>query len=320
MGVCQMGGACGTAGKSCCANGPACTDGSTCMNMLCVAVAMCGANGQPCCANTPMCNNGLVCNAGNCKPQGAPTGDPCTAPADCDGNKPVCITKDSTGVMWPMGYCSSTCSTTKNDPNTRINPACPGNNGTCVGTQCETLCSAGTCRMGYSCFQSCEPTGRSQCDPTMAMSCPQDGGTGFFQPDPDGGVDDAGMPLGKDVTAPRNCARIGQDDVGRCTDGCDPLYPQSTGMPSPPCTAQQGCYPSYETGLGTCFETLNGVDEGQPCMYLNNCNPGLACRTVKNQKICRKMCGGPNMVGCPNGQTCADLTTTVKKDVLGSCD
>src|SRR5579871_459077 len=166
---------CGKSGLMCC-TGNTCTDGSACMNGTCMMMQMqCGNSGQPCCTTMPACSNGLACQNGTCMVMGGNTGDPCAKNTDCQGTKPVCITKDTQGIMWPGGYCTSTCNPQKNDPQTGINASCPGGTGICLGAgtsgSCETACTdmMGTMpctRMGYSCFQGCEPTARSQCDPT----------------------------------------------------------------------------------------------------------------------------------------------------------
>ncbi len=317
-GVCMAAAMCGKVNLSCC-TGNVCTDGSTCSNGKCVMAAACGADTQPCCTTNPACNTGLVCNNGTCgMMMGGNTGDPCTKASDCAGTKATCITKDTQGVTWPGGYCTSQCNPQKND-SMGLNSACPGGMGTCLGAgtmgACEVACSAGTCpRQGYACFQGCEPASRSECDPTKAMSCPQDGGAVI---DSDAGT-----------TSPRTCAKIGTDNVGQCVNGCDPLAAQSEGNPSPPCTASEGCYPSYFTGEGTCFQTVAPAqgtgDEGMPCMFLNNCLPGLSCHAENNTAVCRHMCRtGAMPVACPMNlnKKCGKLfsMTPVSTDVLGLC-
>jgi hypothetical protein len=263
------------------------------------------------------------------------TGETCTKDADCGGMTPVCITTDAQGVVWPDGYCSSTCNPENNDPGDSANNDCPGGNGTCRGSgtagRCETRCSSKSgenpcTRVGYSCFHSCEPTALSQCDPTRKGTCPQDGGAPITVVDyPDGGIPDGGGGDGSVgtmmTTAARVCVLVGQDSVGACSDGCDPLSAQAPGMPPPPCKPDQGCYPSYSTGEGFCFRVYGGGGgDGAPCMYLNACDPGLACRTINATGNCRRLCGGPGGVACPMGQTCKDLSGAVPKSAIGSCE
>jgi hypothetical protein len=281
---------------------------------MCVAQAMCGGSGQMCCATMPNCNMGLTCQNGTCNAMvGGNTGDPCMKATDCAGNKPVCITKDTMGTTWPGGYCTSTCNPNMNDPNTGLNPQCPGGSGLCLGqgTQgaCELACTdmmgQMPCRMGYSCFQGCEPTSLSECDPTKSIAmnsgCAQDAGTG----------------------KPRVCVRIGADNVGQCTDGCDPFAQNCTGM-------MMACYASDDTGEGVCSQEFGNVGmqgDGVVCMYLNACDAGFACYAppMANQAVCRPYCGGPKSIQCsalmpkPMKLNCVDLSTTVKVATIGVC-
>lgn len=272
-------------------------------------------------------------------PTGADTGAPCAKAADCAGTKPVCVTKDTQGIAWPGGYCVSQCNPIKNDPNDGTNPGCPGGNGTCRGQGnqgvCETACTAAAganpcTRTGYSCFQACEPTAESQCDPNKRASCPQDGGapiTVVTTHVPDGGIPDGGNADAFTTTTTTNssrvCTLIGADPVGACSNGCDPTAMQDPMTPVPPCKAGDGCYPSYATGEGFCFGVfgmLGGSGDNTPCKYLNGCDPGFACRTVGMNLVCKQICGGPKNVACPMGQTCKDLSKTVMKNVVGSCE
>ncbi len=316
-GTCQMGQACGTAGKACCANNT-CTDGSTCTNNMCVAAAMCGASGQKCCTTNPACNTGLVCTNGTCgMMMGGNTGDPCAKATDCQGTKATCITKDTTGITWPGGYCTSQCNPQKNDQN-GLNTACPGGQGTCVGQgtsgACELACTDAMggmpCpRQGYSCFQGCEPTAISECDPTKKGSCPQDGGVV---------LGDGGEYSG------RVCVRIGADPVGQCTNGCDVFKQNCQG-------AMEACYASDDTGEGVCSQEYNPSGnpqtDGVQCFYLNMCDPGFGCYAppMANMAVCRPYCGGPNNVLCsaimpaPQKMKCVDLSTTVKAATVGVC-
>ncbi|MSP60336.1 MAG: hypothetical protein EXR72_08340 [Myxococcales bacterium] len=237
----------------------------------------------------------------------AATGEPCTKPAQCDGTKPVCITKDSQGATWPEGYCSATCSSKKNDAD-GINPNCPGGGHCTQQGNCVTICDRNNLcqRTGYSCFvaglgfYSCAPSSRSQCDPNK-NNCPQDGGV-FTSVDggPDGGT-----------YSGRACVSVGVD-VGECRDGCDPFLQN--------CVMNGGCYATFIQGYGIC-SSPGTAKEGEACMYLNGCLPGLSCRTTAMMgSVCRHYCRtGAKLVACPMGQKCNDLSMTVKADKVGVC-
>jgi len=223
----------------------------------------------------------------------ANTGEPCQAGSDCAGKQPVCVTVDNNGVTWPNGYCTSLCFVDKNDPQSGINPDCPGGQGTCIpggGGEgaCETACTAmggamPCARAGYSCFlQGCEPTARSQCNPTNCTKNACVAGTA--------------------------CFRVGLDPVGECDPVCDPFAQK--------CMPGDGCYPTVDCGAASCVQFLgnSGLD-GEPCQYDNLCAPGLTCF----KGFCRPLCGGPNMVVCHNGKACVDLSPTVKASVVGVC-
>ncbi|MSP61123.1 MAG: hypothetical protein EXR72_12415 [Myxococcales bacterium] len=239
------------------------------------------------------CKVGEACTNGKCGAMGgtAETGEPCTKATDCAGTKAICITKDTQGVMWPGGYCTSQCNPTKNDPQDDSNAMCPGI-ATCRGAGtsggCELLCDKGSCRTGYSCFQTCNPTSLSMCNPTKAGSC----------------------------GANKTCARLGADDVGSCQAACDPL---KQGCPMDANMNDQGCFASADTGEGLCFApvTPGGVPtkDGDGCKYLNGCSAGSACYMA----MCRAYCGGMMMKACTNGKKCVDLNANVKVAKIGVC-
>ncbi len=263
-------------------------------------------------------------------PQGGNSGDPCTKDTDCTGTKPTCLTKAGDGSVWPGGYCTSNCNPNKNDAMTGANPNCPGG-GTCIGQDtmgaCEANCtdmkgSMPCTRAGYVCAQGCEPSSLYECDPTkkigQAGGCPQDGGVFLPGPAPDGGNADAGT----STYSGRVCVRLGADNVGQCTDGCNVFtqncQPDAMGN-------DQACYASDDTGEGVCsapYGNPPGAD-GDACQYLNGCAAGLGCWSdPKNQNapgVCRPFCGGPGNAACKNGKTCVDLSMTVMKSAVGSC-
>jgi hypothetical protein len=228
---------------------------------------------------------------------GSLTGDPCTRSSDCGGIKPFCLIKDSQGMLWPGGYCTSYCNPQKNDPATGINATCPGV-GTCLGQgtsgSCELACTAmdgmmPCTRQGYSCFQGCEPTSYSQCDPRKPGGC----GNG------------------------RTCVRFGLDPVGGCYDACDPFAQGCAADKAGP----RCCYGSYDTGEGFCIQATQNGGNGDACRYLTDCGCGFSCSYGANGKgTCRAWCGGPNKLPCKNGAACFDYAPgTVPSTVLGVC-
>ena len=228
----------------------------------------------------------------------AHTGDPCAKALDCAGVKAVCVVKDAQGINWPGGYCTSQCNPQNSDPQTGINPACPGGAGVCLGQgnsgSCETACTDMNGKMpclrnGYSCFQACEPTARSECDPTVKGSCPN--GT--------------------------SCVRVGSDSVGLCAPACDPLKQGCSQI----MMTNAACYASDDTGEGACSTIDKMSGDGQSCFYLNDCSAGLGCFLPinGNPSVCRPYCGGPMSAPCNNGKQCVDLSPNVKQAVMGIC-
>lgn len=292
-------------------------------------VAACGAVGQACCTGDMCTDKGAMCTMGMCTmpPAGAPTGAPCATDKDCDGTKPVCITKSALGVPWPGGYCSAPCNPLKNDPKTGLNPGCPGTGGTCAGSgnqgNCFTYCTGSLSkpndhpctRTGYLCFGvgnaggGCEPAAFSECTPDKPTSCPQDGGVNYPA------KTDGGTP----TYSGRVCTLVGNDLVGNCTDGCDVFAQNCIDM-----MGMQGCYADDINGVGTCAGVNSMGQDGDACTYTNDCNPGLGCYYgggVTGMGTCRPYCrvGGMKPVACTNGKTCVDHSNSVKSSVVGNC-
>ncbi len=232
----------------------------------------------------------------------ASTGAPCTKSADCAGTTATCLTKgkDDAGnsFSWPDGYCTSKCSAEQNDPDTGLNPKCPGDNSTCDDTGvCHAACTGvGDCRDKYVCAYLssegeafCYPLAGSGCDPTA---------------DP--------RPSNKKCGNAQKCAAFSPDDsYGQCADVCEPLK-QNCAQPE---TGSLSCLPDLKdsTATGTCIDDSE-AKEGDACSFLNDCAPGLMCNVGK----CRKFCG--TGVNCPNGQTCQDIKQAAfKASVLGIC-
>jgi hypothetical protein len=250
----------------------------------------CGALGESCCATSTPCMGDATCQKGTCAAK-KNTGEPCAADADCLGVNAKCILVDSKGTTWPDGYCTSDCDPGKDQQGDRSDAECPGGAGTCIIVppntfRCERNCTAKSgmnpcTRAGYTCFFGCEPTSLSQCNPTKRGDC---GAMG-------------------------SCFRTGRDDVGSCMPACDPF--QQT------CGQGMGCYPSGENGESSCFMTLNNQNDGDSCLYINGCNPGLVCYKAAG---CHPFCGGPNNVACTNQHSCVDFTATVPASEIGVCD
>jgi hypothetical protein len=236
---------------------------------------------------------------------GAPTGDPCAKDCDCAGSRPTCMKQDAQGTPFAGGYCTSSCDPAMNDPTTTVNAACPGT-GTCIGLNgggvCYRACTATggmrpCTRSGYACFVGmsgadvCLPASRSQCDPTVADSCAQDGGVA------------------------EGCVAIGPDPVGKCVPECD-LFAQN-------CGAGQGCYASYAFGFGVCAAVFMAGTDGASCMYTNSCSAGFACHGEPTGSFCRPFCGGPANVACAAGdqkKVCVTLSSTSPPtSVVGVC-
>ena len=63
------------------------------------------------------------------------------------------------------------------------------------------------------------------------------------------------------------CLLAYEGSTNVCVPACDPLLQD--------CEAGLGCYWSGE--VFACMVTVTGIDVGQPCGYLADCNPGLEC-------------------------------------------
>jgi hypothetical protein len=285
---------CGAQGELCCNGG--CNDLSLlCVDNLCILE--CGQRNQGCCPGGQCSDPNTVCRQGLCQPPLAPTGTACLDVSECDGAGANCITKDSAGIVYPGGYCTSKCDPTQNKPD-GINVACPGGSGVCVGL-CYASCTAKNgsmpcSRQGYSCFTfcaekacfgACYPTSASECAPSVPGSC----GPGMA------------------------CYPIGLDDVGQCLATCD-LFKQDCNQ----AMGSMGCYIQDDTGQGYCSQ-VGDLTDGAPCQYINDCLPGLGCFQNGNTGVCRPFCGGPMNVPCTNGKSCVDFSTKVKVAVAGVC-
>lgn len=230
------------------------------------------------------------------------TGSACTASGDCKGTGASCQNSTTGGLVFPGGYCTATCTTSNNDPNTGLNPACPGF-GLCLGSTgaCFAACTAKDgqypCRANYYCFgftsgDVCFPEAASQCDPTKTGSCPK-----------------------SDAGGAQTCVQVGPDPVGNCLSGCD-FFTQGC---APDAQGAQACY-SNIVGEGFCAHPNKGGAEGAACQYINDCNAGFGCHIeTQTTAFCRPYCGGAGNKACANGKQCVDFSATVPKTIVGLC-
>jgi hypothetical protein len=294
-GFCQT--LCGESGQRCCSGG--CDVFLGCVGGFCSS--SCGLGGQACCSADLCTESAAFCVDGICQFPGLPSGAPCGTGTDCGGDAATCGDPN----QWPGGYCLSSCDLTRTDPQTGLNPSCPGDDGVCVKTGImEGVCMAGCtardgaipCRPGYSCFDRCAlqspcahaclPSSVSQCDPTVPGGC------------------DVGMV----------CLRAGRDLVGACATRCD-LFAQDCAQTNGP----TGCTVFDDTGAGVCHAS-EGVADGEGCVASSDCLPGLTCfQQLAAFPTCRPFCGGPMNVPCKNGKKCIDFSTAVPLAVVGAC-
>jgi hypothetical protein len=83
----------------------------------------------------------------------------------------------------------------------------------------------------------------------------------------------------------------------------------------------QGCQADPTTGKGSCATTSMKMN-GAPCMFLNDCAPGLGCATENGMTVCREYCStGASPVACTmaGAMTCHDFSMTIKSTTLGFC-
>jgi hypothetical protein len=144
-------------------------------------------------------------------------------------------------------------------------------------------CAQGECQPGLMCIGQCtpvcckdtnEPCGAGVCNVTVTLSDPEGNPTEFTYV----------------VCAYDPACTI--FDPTSCPDG-------------------QDCHLSAEPGLATCSPPSNmPVDEGEPCMYVNDCADSQICITVAEPDyFCRWLCTTgspeePGLGGCPDGQSC----------------
>jgi hypothetical protein len=224
------------------------------------------------------------------------TGSPCAVNEDCKGSDPVCILAIGK-KEFPGGYCAAACDPSKNDSAGR-NSKCPGTNAVCESQlkRCLAGCTekqgSRPCRADYLCAfagsgDACLPTSYSECDLTKRGDC----GAG------------------------KTCMIIGLDPIGKCETGCD-IFAQDCGGPD--AGPGGGCYPTA-LGEGHCVDDNSGGKDGDTCLYVNDCAPGLSCNDEGSERKCRPLCGGPSNVTCKNGKTCVDLSTDTPASVAGVC-
>jgi hypothetical protein len=94
--VCAEASPCGAWNQPCCGVS-ACGPGLTCGGAHCGATASCGASGQPCCAGTTPCLARQLCASATCRPCGA-AGQPC-----CTAVTPAC----NAGLRCAASFCTA---------------------------------------------------------------------------------------------------------------------------------------------------------------------------------------------------------------------
>ena len=166
---------------------------------------------------------------------------------------------------------------------------CPGATNPCLpGLTC----------VGDDCVDGSAPTAR--CAPAC---CPGDD-TSCGKSDPEG------IAGACDITLFSNSEEL----HNTCTykERCKPLRLE-------PCKPGQACIVEDKVGTSSCVSS-NGLPEGAPCGFLNDCADGMMCfGPADGGAKCRLLCltpnaatpfdagaleGGPGRGGCPAGETC----------------
>ena len=232
------------------------------------------------------------------------SGAPCQSAADCKGKNPKCLTSLGKGEFIG-GYCTSQCDPSKNDSRDR-NTTCPGTGAVCERSQgacfagCTDKQGARPCRSDYLCTYNgngsiCLPASYSECDLSKRGSC--------------GGG--------------KVCIISGLDPVGFCAPGCD-IFAQDCGGSvtvdggADAGAPKEGCYPNA-LGEGHCADVKTAGKDGDDCLYVNDCAPGLSCNDEGSARVCRPLCGGPGDVACKNGKSCVDLSSETAVPIAGVC-
>jgi hypothetical protein len=155
----------------------------------------------------------------------------------------------------------------------------------------------GTVTEGGACQSTATPEGDFHDTCKAGLYC-------VDQPAPDGGTAFACARFchgSEQCTAPRDCVEVlrfaGSEELPRvCGEpgpGCDPLAQD--------CASAQGCYPSPQSGA-VCV-TAGTLEEGAPCAYSNDCQPGSACVRDAAGLVCLRLCRSPSgEPGCATGR------------------
>lgn len=106
-----------------------------------------------------------------------------------------------------------------------------------------------------------------------------------------------------------NCLVANQGSLALCVEQCDPLAQN--------CPLGQGCYVSGETLI--CAATTSNIPAGEPCGFINDCEPGTACYNVD---ACGGACCTPFCDVNGNDAECAVLpgTTCQAANSWGICN
>ena len=106
----------------------------------------------------------------------------------------------------------------------------------------------------------------------------------------------------------------GAEGLGLCYRACDPVDPNA-------CPPGQGCYASY--GGLVCVPDASGRDgaQGDPCEFVNACDPGLLCTGAASLDGCTGASGcctaacDLDAPSCPDGLTCTPLYDGTEPEV-----
>lgn len=262
------------------------------VSVLC-AVSGCGQDGMP--GPDAACSSPVDLDwAPPDLAHGPGTGDPCKRDSDCvpgpDG-RARCILKTAPGehwvmeVVWPGGYCSSYCRIERNDPDTGINPDCPGGSGSCEqlrgdgGAEGQCLLQCFTERYRRYCdferfqYRCGSPGRRPLCLPATVEKRECDGRK-------------------RGSCGPGRTCVVDVDDVfqidTQCERACDPILPPAD------CNCQR-----TEIGEGFCLPPVDyfkPYKPGERCFGGNGpypCTSGYGCTfdtRLPSPLHCRRYC------------------------------
>jgi hypothetical protein len=216
-------------------------------------------------------------------------GDECTGTTDCPG---ICITE------LPGGYCTATCETDEDCPESTACIGLGGGFSGCLVT-CDPSATERECRMGYGCGASmflpapiCLPGCTDDTDCPMGRSC-----------DPTGGREGAGACIDPSAMIGDACVASSE-----CPAGGSCFREETSGIPGGTCGGR-GC--DVETNTG-CTGDAQCIPAGFRPLCLDGCTSdddctraGLACVTSTTYPD-RRYCGAgcTDDAQCSEGRTC----------------